>query len=420
MTSTSEYEQQSQAFSQSYQLAQTGDAEAQYQTGFYYAQGIGVAQNYRSAGFYWLNAAKQSHPAAQTYLGLLFEQGLGYQQDLNKAIHCYQTASELGFTEAKVRLAMLYLTGKGLAQDSKKAILLFIQAAEQGEAVAQYNLGIAYERGLGGLKHNDDLAHFWYQQAAYQNHPQAMARLAADKFAQKPTPNTTPTSTMPTSTMPENYRVGDNLAHQAASDTTPDFTIDDVFTPQSQPINFDDDDVPVHPDSDTIFARGVAIIQADLKRAFNFFEQAALLGHAKAEYNMGLAFLYGLGGNHVCTETALEWLEKSANQSFRPAYLALGWLYQGGNPYLNDSSDDIGETIIVDCDNAISQYEMASELGHAQAQYFLANIYPSGNGVAADADKASAWLKQSGKQGYAAALTKLRPSVPETADDHHT
>ena len=107
MTSMSEYEQQAQAFSQSYQLAQTGDAEAQYQTGLYYAQGIGVAQNYRSAGFYWLNAAKQSHPAAQTYLGLLFEQGLGYQQDLNKAIHCYQTASELGFTEAKVRLAML-------------------------------------------------------------------------------------------------------------------------------------------------------------------------------------------------------------------------------------------------------------------------------------------------------------------------
>ena len=55
-----------------------------------------------------------------------------------------------------------------------------------------------------------------------------------------------------------------------------------------------------------------------------------------------------------------------------------------------------------------------------QAQYFLANIYASGNGIAADADKASAWLKQSGKQGYAAALTELRPSLTETADDHHT
>ena len=53
-----------------------------------------------------------------------------------------------------------------------------------------------------------------------------------------------------------------------------------------------------------------------------------------------------------------------------------------------------------------------------QAQYFLANIYASGNGVAAD--KASAWLKQSGKQGYAAALTELRPSLTETADAHNT
>ena len=54
-----------------------------------------------------------------------------------------------------------------------------------------------------------------------------------------------------------------------------------------------------------------------------------------------------------------------------------------------------------------------------QAQYFLANIYASGNGVAADADKARAWLKQSGKHGYAAALNELHPSVLETADDHN-
>ena len=55
-----------------------------------------------------------------------------------------------------------------------------------------------------------------------------------------------------------------------------------------------------------------------------------------------------------------------------------------------------------------------------QAQYFLANSYAGGNGVAADADKARAWLKQSGKHGYAAALNELHPSVPETADAHHT
>ena len=54
-----------------------------------------------------------------------------------------------------------------------------------------------------------------------------------------------------------------------------------------------------------------------------------------------------------------------------------------------------------------------------QAQYFLATIYASGNGIAADADKASAWLKQSGKHGYAAALAELRPSLPETAHAHN-
>lgn len=61
----------------------------------------------------------------------------------------------------------------------------------------------------------------------------------------------------------------------------------------------------------------------------------------------------------------------------------------------------------------MSEYEQ-------QAQYFLANIYASGNGVPADADKASAWLKQSRKHGYAAALNELYPSLLETADDHNT
>ena len=461
MTLTSEQQRQAEAFLQSYQSAESGDAEAQYQTGLHYAHGTGVAQDYRSAGLYWLSAAKQSHPAAQTHLGILFEKGLGYPQDLQKAIHCYQSAADLGFAEAKVRLAMLYLTGEGFAQDVKKAILLFIQAAEQGEAVAQYNLGIAYEKGLGGLKQNDDLAHFWYHQAAYQNHPQAVIRLQEAKFAKKAaksllatdilfdqpalidsdtavaaTTATTATATdkTVTDTLDDGQTITEQQHHQqtATEQTTPEqtttdpaaitkltFAIDDVLSSDSQPVNFNDDDLPVHPDSEAIFARGLSTVHEDLKKAFNFFEQAALLGHAKAEYNMGLAFLYGLGGNHVCTETAIEWLEKSANQSFRPAYLVLGWLYQGGNPYLDEVSDEIGETIIIDHDNAISQFEMASELGHAQAQYFLAQLYANGNGVAVDADKSLAWLTQSAKHGYLAAVNQLRQSMPSIDDTNH-
>lgn len=60
-------------------------------------------------------------------------------------------------------------------------------------------------------------------------------------------------------------------------------------------------------------------------------------------------------------------------------------------------NDEAVESIVVDYDNAISQFEMASELGHAQAQYFLAQIYATGNGTAISAkaqliNKPQKWL----------------------------
>ena len=41
-------------FLQYYQRAESGDAEAQFQVGCYFAKGVQVAQSYHNAGFYWL------------------------------------------------------------------------------------------------------------------------------------------------------------------------------------------------------------------------------------------------------------------------------------------------------------------------------------------------------------------------------
>lgn len=375
-------------FLQYYQRAESGDAEAQFQVGCYFAKGVQVAQSYHNAGFYWLKAAKQSHLAAQIHLGILFEKGLGFAKDGYKAKHCYQTAASLGSVVAKVRLAILYLNGQGVAQDFKKAIALFIQAAEQGEAVAQYNLGIAYEKGWGGLTQNDDLAHFWYEQAAKQHHSHAQQKLQDAKFSHKPSHVTAEGTTLP------------KPAQTAALAS----------------FSFSDDDLPSSPDSDHVFAQGVANLHISLNKAFHFFEKAARLGHAKAQYNMGLAWLYGLAGNQASIDTAVEWLEKSASQSYRPAYLVLGWLYQGGDPYVYQMNDEAVESIVVDYDNAISQFEMASELGHAQAQYFLAQIYATGNGTAIDLQKAQIWRQQAAKNGYALAQWQLA-SAADLAND---
>lgn len=365
-----------QAFLQSAQLAEQGDAEAQFQTGRYYAQGQGVAQNYRQAAHYWLLAAKQHHAGAQMYLGTLFEKGLEVPQDHVKAAQCYQTAVNQDLAEAKVRLAMLYMQGQGVAQDPKKAIALFIQAAEQGDAAAEYNLGIAYDKGLGGLTQNTDQAFFWYHQAAMQQHSQAMQKIQEPRFAQLleslsvPTSSTTPLTT------------GQNALQAAESPEISD----------------------TH-HADEVFEQGAEQLTHDIPAAMQYFTQAAEQGHAKAQYNLGLSYLYGIGGIEENGETAIEWLKKSAETGFRPAYVVLGWLYQTGE--VNGK-----QVVTADKSLATGYYEMAGELGHAQAQYFLAKIYETGNGVSPNSDTSLAWLRQSAKQGYNKAYYELEQIVP--------
>lgn len=366
----------SQTFLQYAELAQQGDSEAQYQTGYCYAHGQGVTADYRQAAKYWLMAAKQHHAKAQMYLGTLFEKGLDVPKDVAKAAQCYQSAVNQDLAEAKVRLAMLYMQGQGVEHDPKKAITLFIQAANQGDPSAQYNLGIAYDKGLGGLTQNTEQAFFWYQQAANQQHAQATQKIHEPRFAQL-------------------------LALTLVTTDNPNSQSPDAITKPNLTTNTE----PVYPQADALFDQGSQLLNQNISEAMQRFAEAATAGQAKAQYNLGLGYLYGLGGLTMDTEKALGWLKQAADAGFRPAYFVLGWLYQVG-------SVNGVEMVTPDSHTAIGYYEMAGELGHAQAQYFLSKIYDSGNGVAPNADTALAWLRQSAKQGYNKAYYELEQRVP--------
>lgn len=364
----------SQTLTEYAERAEQGDSDAQFSLGECYAKGQGVSQDYRKAAHYWLLAAKQNHAKAQMYLGTLFEKGVGVPHDVAKAAQCYQSAVNQDLAEAKVRLAMLYMQGQGVEQDHKKAIALFIQAANQGDTVAQYNLGIAYDKGLGGLTQNADQAFFWYHQASNQQHTQAMQKIQEPRFAE------------------QLVSLGlDNLTvtqPTAQTDTQQDIAANNE----------------TH-DSETLFEQGVQQLASDLPSAMQHFAQAAEQGHNKAQYNLGLACLYGLGGIEANGNKAIDWLKKSADSGFRPAYFLLGWVYQVGQV-------DGKGIVTPDPSLATGYYEMAGELGHAQAQYFLSKIYESGNGVVPNADTSLAWLRQSAKQGYNKAYYELEQLIP--------
>ncbi|ELA09021.1 hypothetical protein MOMA_01390 [Moraxella macacae 0408225] len=325
-------------FSHYQTLAEQGDPEAQYQLGLCYAQGLGVEKNFREAARYWLMASKQNHAYALLYLGKLFEKGAGIPKDYTKAYQCYQVASQHNLSEGKVRLGMLYLQGLGVERSAKKAVNLFIQGAEQGDVVAQYNLAIAYEKGMGGLSQNTGQAIFWYQQAVNQDYEPAKKRLE---------------------------RIG------MTNETT----------------------------AEEMFKQGVDKLQHDLKKAFAQFEQSAQQNFAKAQYNMGIAYAFGLADVETNLTKSVAYLQKSAKQNYRNAHFLLGWLYQT-------------QQNLKDEQQALMHYKKASELGHAQAQYALYQMYATGNGVTKNPETALMWLRQSAKQGYGVAYQRLQQLIP--------
>ena len=63
-------------------LAEQGDAEAQYNLGFMYANGEGVPKNDKMAVKWWKLAAEQGHASAQYNLGFMYGEGKAVPQNM--------------------------------------------------------------------------------------------------------------------------------------------------------------------------------------------------------------------------------------------------------------------------------------------------------------------------------------------------
>jgi Sel1 repeat len=65
--------------------AELGDAKAQFQLGYAYANGMGVPQNYEEAAKWFRRAADQGNAYAQGQLGALYDLGEGVPQNFEEA-----------------------------------------------------------------------------------------------------------------------------------------------------------------------------------------------------------------------------------------------------------------------------------------------------------------------------------------------
>ncbi len=173
-------------------LAEQGNAIAQYNLGAMYARGQGVPQDRKTAGEWYRKAAAKrdvraaqsklfedpseaegnrvlaglGNPDAQYNVGLMYSVGQGgVPQDYAEAIKWYHKAAEQGHARAQHNLGRMYDAGEGMPQDYAEAVKWYGKAAEQGHAGAQNNLCLKYVDGKG-VQQDYVQAYKWCELAA--------------------------------------------------------------------------------------------------------------------------------------------------------------------------------------------------------------------------------------------------------------
>ncbi len=121
------------------QLADQGNARAQFSLGVMYNKGQGMTQDYAEAMRWYRKAADQDYVLALYNLGLMYSKGQGVPQDYAEAARWYRKAAEQGYSAGQTRLGDMYVLGQGVAQDYVQAHMWFNLAAARGLKLAKVN-----------------------------------------------------------------------------------------------------------------------------------------------------------------------------------------------------------------------------------------------------------------------------------------
>ena len=79
-----------------------------------------------------LQVAEQGNAVAQFNLGLMYDKGQGVRQDYAQAVQWYRKAAEQGDAQAQYNLASMYEQGQGVRQDSALAQEWYGKACDSG------------------------------------------------------------------------------------------------------------------------------------------------------------------------------------------------------------------------------------------------------------------------------------------------
>ncbi|MFM1891146.1 MAG: hypothetical protein RLZ44_223 [Pseudomonadota bacterium] len=121
-------------------------------------------------------AAEAGDAAAQFDLGYAYYHGRGVARDLAASTHWFAAAARQGLPEAQFNLGNAYRHGRGVAADEAQAVRWWQAAADQGVANASHNLAVHYlQRQSSPAERELGLA--WLRRAAAAGLPDAARAL---------------------------------------------------------------------------------------------------------------------------------------------------------------------------------------------------------------------------------------------------
>lgn len=335
---------------------------------------------------YFERSVENGNEMAWFYLGYCYENGFGVKENQDKAIERYKKAIEFGIPLAMLNCGNILLN-RGKIEE---AIGIFERAVPLGESRAAYNLGFIYEFEhdfvdgekslywykkaveLGDVSANHDVASLYYRgeivekdvDKAFQYYKAGADKGDADCIT----------------SLAICYHKGEG-AEQCYKSAF------ELFKKAAKK-----DNAVAEAYLGEYYSKGY--VRKDLKRSFYWYKQAALNGHADAQYNVGVSYEKGVGVAKD-SEQAFAWYRQAAENGCDEAQYDLAEAYDKGTFF--EQNDE----------KAFQWYLSAAENGHALAMHNLGCCYYNGQGTQKNLNKAREWWEKAIEKGCSESCLQL-------------
>lgn len=312
------------------QAAELGYAPAMFNLGVSCEEGDGVEADVSEANKWYILASDLGHAEAMFNLGNNYRIGRGVPRNTGRAFDLFKRAAAAGNTDALINLGVAYERGEGIPADPVRAVDCYKRAAAAGSSAAAYNLALCYRSGVG-TPVSEELFRYWLEKAA-----EGGAREAT------------------------------GLLHEVDNETAGD--AEAIYKRACE------------------FDYGKNGAKPDKAQAARLYRQAADLGYAPAQLNLGVACEYGEGVPRDLKE-AVRWYTMAADSGNAMAQCNLGYCYYSGSGVPRDLN------------KAIVWYRRAADNGSARAYNNLGYCYEHGEGVQKNVKRAFDCYKTAAMKG---------------------